>query len=64
MTFNARYSTLLHLSNSRGGWNKCEGGTKVPELINKEVRINVEGGIFWEKLVHNCNKRGEEGGKI
>ena len=28
--------------------------------------VNVEVGIFWEKLVHNCNKRGVEameGGK-
>ena len=32
-------------------------------LINVEVRINVEGGIFWKKLVHNSNKRGVEGGK-
>ena len=29
-----------------------------------EDRINVEGGIFWKKLVHNSNKRGMEGGKI
>ena len=33
-------------------------------LIAKEVGINMEGGIFWKKLVHNCNKRGMEGGKI
>ena len=26
--------------------------------------INVEGGIFWKKLVHNSNKRGVDGGKI
>ena len=26
-------------------------------LINVEVGINVGGGIFWKKLVHNCNKR-------
>ena len=31
--------------------------------INVEVGINMEGGIFWKKLVHNCNKRGVEGGK-
>jgi hypothetical protein len=31
--------------------------------INVEVGINVEGGIFWKKLVHNCNKRRVEGGK-
>ena len=35
-----------HFSNSRGGWNKCGGGPKVPELINKEVGINVVGVIF------------------
>ena len=29
-----------------------------------EVGINMEGGIFWKKLVHNSNKRGVEGGKI
>ena len=23
-----------------------------------EVGINVEGGIFWKKLVHKCNKPG------
>ena len=23
-----------------------------------EVGINVEGGIFWKKLVYKCNKRG------
>ena len=51
-----------HLSNSRGGWNEC--GAKVPELINKEVGINVKGGIFWKNLVHNCNKRGVEVRKI
>ena len=56
-----RYS---HLSNKRGGWNKREGGTKVAKSINEEVRINVVGGIFWKKLVHKCNKRGVEGGKI
>ena len=36
-------------SNSRGGWNKCKEGAKVPELMNEEVGINVEGGIFWKK---------------
>ena len=29
-----------------------------------EVGINLEGGIFRKKLVHNSNKRGVEGGKI
>ena len=25
-----------------------------------EVEINVEGGFFWKKLLHNSNKRREE----
>ena len=52
-----------HLSNNRGGWNKRRGSAKVAKSINVEVGINVEGGIFWKKLVHKCNKRGVEGGK-
>ena len=32
-------------------------------LIANEVGINMEGGIFWNKLAHKCNKRGVEGGK-
>ena len=39
-------------------------GHTLISVINVEVGINVEGGIFWKKLVHNSNKRGEEGGKI
>ena len=50
------YCTHSHLFNSRGGWNKRVGGA----LIAKS--INLEGGIFWKKLVFNCNKR-VEGGK-
>ena len=46
-----------HPSNNRGG------GAKVAKSINVEVGINVEGGIFWKKLVYKCNKRGVEGGK-
>ena len=53
-----------HLSNNRGGWNKRGGGAKVAKSIKVEVGINVEGGIFLKKLVHDCNKRGVEGGKI
>ena len=51
--------TYSHLSNSRGrgGWNKHGGDAKVAKSINAEVGINVKGGIFWKKLVHNCNKR-------
>ena len=44
--------TYSHLSNSRGGWNKRGGGAKVVKSLN------VEGGIFWKKIVHNYNKRG------
>ena len=53
-----------HLSNSRSVWNKHGGGAKDAKSINVEVGINVEGGIFWKKLVHISNKRGVEGGKI
>ena len=52
-----------HLSNNRWGWNKRGGGAKVAKSIIVEVGINVEGGIFWKKLVYKCNKRGVEGGK-
>ena len=52
-------------SNSRGGgWNKSRGDAKVAKSIDVEVGINVDGGIFWKKLVHNSNKRGVESGKI
>ena len=50
-----------HLCNSHGGWNKRGRGAKV--AINLEVGINLEGGIFRKKLVHNCNKGEVEGGK-
>ena len=46
------------VTDKRGGWNKRGGGAKVAKSIN------LEGGIFWKKLVHNSNKRGVEGGKI
>jgi hypothetical protein len=32
--------------------NKRRGGAKVAKSINVEVGINVEGGIFWKKLVY------------
>ena len=51
-------SKYSHLFNKRGG------GAKVAKSLNVEVGINVEGGIFLTKLVHNSNKRGVEGGKI
>jgi hypothetical protein len=50
--------TYSHLFNKRGGWNKRGGGAKVAKSLN------VEGGIFWKKLVHKSNKREVEGGKI
>ena len=53
----------LHISNYSHLFNNRGGGAKVAKSINVEVGINVEGGIFWKKLVHNCNKRGVEGGK-
>ena len=53
-----------HVFNKREGWNKCGGGAKVAKSLNGKVGINVEGGIFWKKLVRNFNKRGVEDGKI
>ena len=53
-----------HLYNKHGSWNKRKGGAKFAKSLNMEVGINVEGGIFWKKPVHNSNKRGVEGGKI
>jgi hypothetical protein len=44
-------SQYFHPSNSQGGWNKRVGGSKVAKSINVEVGINMEGGIFWKKLV-------------
>ena len=52
-----------HLSINGRGWNKRGGGAKDAKSINVEFGINVEGGIFWKKLVvHKCNNRGVEGG--
>ena len=45
------------------GWSSPERQPTLISLINVEVGINVEGGIFWKKLVYKCNKRGVEGGK-
>ena len=61
LSLNPVYS---HLFNKRGAWNKQGGGAKVAKSLNVEPRINVEGGIFWKKLLHKSNKRGVEGGKI
>ena len=52
-----------HLFNKRGAWNKRGGGAKIVKSLKVEVGINVEGEIFWKKLVHNSNKQGVEGGK-
>ena len=38
--------TYSHLFNIRGAWNKRGGGAKVAKLLNVELGINVEGGIF------------------
>ena len=56
--------TYSHLFNKRGAWNKHGGGAKVAKLLNVELGINVEGGMFGKELVHKSNKRGVEGGKI
>ena len=60
---NLNLSQYSHLPIKRGGWNKHGGGAKIAKLLNMEVGINVEGGVFWKKLVHNSNKQGVEGGK-
>ena len=41
-----------HLFNKRGAWNKRGGGAKFAKLLNVELGINVESGIFGKKLVH------------
>jgi hypothetical protein len=51
-------STYTLISYKRGGV------AKVAKSLNVQVGINVEGGIFWKKLVRKSNKRGVEGGKI
>ena len=63
LTITKYVTKYSHLSNNRGGWNKRRGSAKVAKSIKVEVGINMEGGIFWKKLVHKCNKRGVEGGK-
>ena len=63
-TFPGTKSDYSHLFNKRGGWNKRVGVAKAAKSLNVQVGINVEGGIFWKKLVHKSNKCGVEGGKI
>ena len=58
-----KWQQYFHLSNNRGGWNKRGGSAKVAKSLNMEVGINIEGGIFWKKLEHKCNKRGVESQK-
>ena len=57
MRYDGLYLFIIysHLSNKHGGWNKHRGDAK--------VGINMEGGIFGKKLVHNSNKLVVEGGK-
>ena len=39
--------TYSHLSNKRGGWNKCGGGAKNAKSINVEVGIlQLESSAF------------------
>ena len=64
MDIMSAYPVYSHLFNKRGGWNKRGGVAKVAKSLIVEVGINVEGGIFWKKLVHKSNKRGVDGGKI
>ena len=53
-TIGSNFKTYSHLFNKRGR------GEKVAISLNMEVGINVQGGIFWKKLVHKCNKSGVE----
>ena len=64
IAWSPKFLGYSHFFNKHGGWNKRGGGAKVAKLLNVQVGINVEGGIFWKKLVHKSNKRGVEGGKI
>ena len=45
-SFSLKTSKYSHLFNKRGAWNKRGGGAKVAKLLNVELGINVEGGIF------------------
>ena len=40
------YLTYSHLFNKPGAWNKRGGDAKVAKLLNVELGIKVEGGIF------------------
>ena len=40
------WNTYSHLSNVRGGWNRCGGGTKNAKSLNVEGVINVN---FWAR---------------
>ena len=50
---NSNPPNCSHLFDKRGGWNKSGGGAKVAKSLNIDVGINVDGGIFWKKKVHN-----------
>ena len=45
-TLRFQINEYSHLFNKRGAWNKRGGGAKVAILLNVELGINVEGGIF------------------
>ena len=53
-----------HLFNKHGAWNKRGVGAKVAKSLKVELGINMEGGIFWKKLVHKSNKQEVEVGRL
>jgi hypothetical protein len=53
-------NTLMHSIIAVEVVVKRKGGAKVEKSINVEVGINVEGRVFWKKLVHTINKINEE----
>ena len=34
-------TSYSHLFNKRGGWNKCEGGSKNAKLLNMEIEVRI-----------------------
>jgi len=58
LTIMIKCRVYSHLFNKRGGWNKRVEVAKAAKSLNVQVGINVEGGIFWRKLIHKSNKRG------
>ena len=44
--FYLHFCLYSHLSNNRGGWNKCGGEAKIAKSLNVEAGINVEVGKY------------------